>query len=696
MKHAKRSPKPRTSRSGIVLLLLMAAVFVGVVVVLPLVRPEVRPNAQAANAQTVTMQISAAGDIANEDGTAVTVGQEKIWLGTGADAKASYTGLRFSGATIPKGAVVHSARVEVTQPEDAWIPVAFAVFAESAAASEPFSKTSPPSRRMHSATAVTHNDNVKWNANTVYSLDVTKLVSELAATSARDVVTLVLRGSGGSWGRKFVWGSPATGKAPRLVVTYSGAAGGISAVPATATPATGTPAPTVGHTMTTTPTAGAPTAGGSGRSHALGVWTPSKWDTCTQAVHDAYSVIGPDGKRYPTWHPPVDPKTGCSFGHEHGRDPSKSLIWDDVRRYFAYDADRNGQVSDAEMAGAGIPFGYVNEQLDTAGGMMRHEDHVGHKIDWANGEPDIATDRFDSNPTAGVVVPVKTNSTPKWKDVGARCFHMAKVHQGVSTHDAFTNNLHEVMYFVKCSGPTSAYDMQAMTSTLMSFGKAGEFTNLCDGDGDRTTPVVLGTTDVNAKYPGSRGNGARNIIQRSCVEKHFLVPEGKFSMNFYEAWPGTITLTTAGGKRLLWGANLLFDVEDANRYFYPGKPNNIGYSMDLCYEQLAGGRQARGGTCMHATNYGRTTGITWDDPRSAFRGLHRGMYFQPPVLENADGADVWYTDVFGRNASRTPFAGSVKQLLSRKNVNHNTFGQTDPRVNDRAHDDGKGTVHAPN
>src|SRR5262245_1059193 len=45
---------------------------------------------------------------------------------------------------------------------------------------------------------------------------------------------------------------------------------------------------------------------------------------CPQALHDSYVVTGPDGKVYPTWHPPVDPVYGCYFGHEHGSDPRTS------------------------------------------------------------------------------------------------------------------------------------------------------------------------------------------------------------------------------------------------------------------------------------------------------------------------------------------------------------------------------------
>ena len=77
----------------------------------------------------------------------------------------------------------------------------------------------------------------------------------------------------------------------------------------------------------------------NGPSAAFGLWTPGPGDTCTKDIHDQYSVVGPDGKLYPTWHPPVDPATGCTFGHEHGRDPRGSNLYHQV---------------------GAIPFGYAN------------------------------------------------------------------------------------------------------------------------------------------------------------------------------------------------------------------------------------------------------------------------------------------------------------------------------------------------
>ncbi len=42
---------------------------------------------------------------------------------------------------------------------------------------------------------------------------------------------------------------------------------------------------------------------------------------CPQSVVDSYTVVGPDGNVYPTWHPAVDPTYGCWFAEEHGSDP---------------------------------------------------------------------------------------------------------------------------------------------------------------------------------------------------------------------------------------------------------------------------------------------------------------------------------------------------------------------------------------
>jgi hypothetical protein len=452
---------------------------------------------------------------------------------------------------------------------------------------------------------------------------------------------------------------------------------------------------------------------------SYGIWNPTSRDTCTKAQHDSYSVIGPDGKRYPTWHPPLGPND-CTFGHEHGRDPKRSMLWPQIQQYFYYDANGNGVMDPQEAEVTGIPFGYANEQMDvysSARGlqMMRHEDHVGHKVDWVDGEADLASHQMNNSLTDGAWVGRLGNGRVQ-ADTGVRCRFLAKVHQGVSTPDAFTNNLHEVMYFANCTHSNPSNNQEISVTKMMAFNKPGGFTKfmpMC-GVGRRDNPqnfVSLGTNAMNEMYPS--GPGDREILTRDCIEKGFLVPEGSFSGNLYEAWSATLAIHDSRGRAIASGINLLFDVEDANRYYYPedlkvsrgytspAAGTNLGMSMDLCYDTSLSsqGRVARGGPCELATNFGRITDITWDDPRSAFRGIHRGMYFMPATLKKAGGPITWYTDPFGDKGSDKPFPGSIKQRVTSATLDYSTLigkQPLDPRVTDRYHDDGSGSVHAPN
>jgi hypothetical protein len=100
----------------------------------------------------------------------------------------------------------------------------------------------------------------------------------------------------------------------------------------------------------------------------FGTWRPTQGDTCSAAVHNSYSVtVG--GKRYSTWHPPVDPATGCTLGHEHGMDP------------------RLAQADNTLPA-----FGLAAE----AAGIR--EPHTGYKVDYVNLGDMTATAQSDYEP----------------------------------------------------------------------------------------------------------------------------------------------------------------------------------------------------------------------------------------------------------------------------------------------------------
>lgn len=352
-------------------------------------------------------------------------------------------------------------------------------------------------------------------------------------------------------------------------------------------------------------------------SHAYGQWTPSHWDTCSREIHDRYSVLGPDGKLYPTWHPPIDPQTGCRFGHEHGRDPSGSNLYSTT---------------------GPIPFGVANEALDTWDPEgQRHEDHVGHKIEWENG---VHLQKIVGN---GRV------------DVGVTCDFLTKVHQGTHSKDAFTNNLHELAYHVRCDDGTEIH-----ATLMVAFGAPGEFVRSCD----KSTHIQAGAaTPANSPM----GNGVRFIPDRSCVDQFILVPSGQFSQfsqGLYEDWVSGNYIRKVDGTQLAY-FDPHFAVFAPSRFFDGNRSDLTGRSLAACYEKDSNGDQAHGGACDASTSNGQVQDVTWDDPRSQLNGLTREVYFNQTVINNAAGPKVWYTDPFGGHASPSPFPGSVKQFLAK-------------------------------
>ena len=358
-------------------------------------------------------------------------------------------------------------------------------------------------------------------------------------------------------------------------------------------------------------------------SAAFGIWSPGAFDTCTKEQHDAYFVVGPDGKKYPTWHPPTGPG-GCTFGHDHGRDPRGSDLFGSV---------------------GNIPFGLANEALlVTDPANPRHEDHVGHKVEWEN---DI---ELRPGGSAGNFLSV-------------RCDVLTKLHQGTHSKDAFTNNVHEIVQHLKCS------DGSEMGITMLTaIGNPGEFRSRCTGQ------VIQAGQATPLNSP--RGGGVRIIPERSCVERHMLVADGQrsdYGAALHENWETSQSIRRADGSTIAHFNNY-YQVRRPSRYYDPTQPNNVGRPMADCYATLPDGRRARGGDCAAATQDGSVTGITYDDPRSPFNGASRFVDVNGVEVNNAGGPEFWYTDAYGRNGQPQPFPGSVRQRVSRNNSDLGGFG----------------------
>jgi hypothetical protein len=212
----------------------------------------------ASNAYALTAQIAASGDDVNEDGASYHPADANIWLGDTAPLADDYTGLRFTHLNIPAGAVVQSAYLEFYNPQDAWINLDLNVVAEAADTSAEFAPNSRPSARPRTLKLVNHRSDALWFANTWYTLgDLTPIVQEVVGRpgwNAGSNLSIVIKGTGRAWGRKFITSFDGDPKhAPRLVLTFAGVnPTALSINPPTPTAApTGTPVVTE---VTTTPT----------------------------------------------------------------------------------------------------------------------------------------------------------------------------------------------------------------------------------------------------------------------------------------------------------------------------------------------------------------------------------------------------------------------------------------------------------
>ncbi len=176
---------------------------------------------------TVTVQISMGSDDVNEDGSNYVPSFQGMWYGNGGSTTGSFAGLRFNNINIPRGATITSARIEIFSANaNQWTQMSFEIAGEANNTALTFSTSSRPSQRPLTVARITHSSNAQWIANTWYTLEtITPIIQEIVNRSgwqSGNSVALILRGTGGAWGRKYSWGFEANpANAPRLVITYT-------------------------------------------------------------------------------------------------------------------------------------------------------------------------------------------------------------------------------------------------------------------------------------------------------------------------------------------------------------------------------------------------------------------------------------------------------------------------------------------
>ena len=310
-----------------------------------------------------------------------------------------------------------------------------------------------------------------------------------------------------------------------------------------------------------------------------------------------------------------------------------------------------------------MPLGVANEALETFDpANPRREDHVGHKIEWEND------------------VPMRVNAGVASAILQVTCDVMIKLHQGTHSKDAFTNNLHEMVYHIRCNDGSEAH-----LTFMAAIGTPGEFVRSYNQE--QSVKVGLATP------PNSPNGGGRCIIpDAACVQQFLVMNDGNssdFGSGLHESWQTSNDIRTADGRSIA-SFDPYFQVNFPSRYCDPALPGITGRPVDLCFLPTA---RARGGACQESIRNGATAGVAYTDPRSAFNGVERFIDVNSIRIDNRDGPAVWYTNPFGRGGRTEPFPGSVRQALSK--VNNSALRISGPGLGfDRFY--GGAKTHAPN
>jgi hypothetical protein len=257
---------------------------------------------------------------------------------------------------------------------------------------------------------------------------------------------------------------------------------------------------------------------------------------------------------------------------------------------------------------------------------------------------------------------------------------MYKLHQGTHSKDAFTNNLHEVVYHAECNDGSEVH-----ITMMAAIGTAGEFTRTCDG------PRIRVGTPTPANSPN--GGGQRVIPDRSCVDQFMLVPNGAqsdFRQALHESWQQSLSIRTENGRRIA-SMDPYFQVFQPSRFHDPSKADLTGRPIDMCYVTEANGDHAQGGLC--AVTQGGSLALAFDDPRSPFNGVRRVLDVNSFDIDNANGPTVWYSDPFGGHAKTTPFPGAIRQFIAK--IDNTGLNLSGPGIGSQRNYGGAG-VHAPN
>ncbi|MFC6233937.1 hypothetical protein ACFPZL_02420 [Leucobacter soli] len=429
-------------------------------------------------------------------------------------------------------------------------------------------------------------------------------------------------------------------------------------------------------------------------------WTPSEYDTCTAAEHNEYAVIGPDGKLYPGWHPPVHERadgTTCAFGHEHGDDPRNSDIYAWAMEQYAAEAaaaPNNREIVTVDKAAGeyldvatdralGLPFGYGSERLTeysnanpTGPNVHRHEDDPGHKVIVSNNQ------KLRDGSNTAIKFP-NTFGAP----TELACDYLMKMHQGSHSNDPTKNNTHELFYAVQCNDGTKIF-----ATTMTNYGNANELHSSCTRpfSGGQSAPTAVPT--IGSDLP--RGDGGMRLIPTAdCISKYTTNGTGVYRTSDagagttddrrgspasqtngwwwagYERWQSFTSITDESGKEIVryepW-----FGLQNPVRYYVSNSGKKADGTADTAVARLNDlaweeGYQL-GWQPWASQRAASETKVDWKSPDAWFNGAIRDAWITAAKVDHQSGSsNALYITPWGKGARVEPFEGSLRIYVSR-------------------------------
>lgn len=369
---------------------------------------------------------------------------------------------------------------------------------------------------------------------------------------------------------------------------------------------------------------------------------PRQSGECSEEVHARYWVRGSNGVTHPTWHPPIDPTTGCRFAHEHGDDPRESPNY-----VFAQ----------------GVPFGTTHK---ASGAFMRHEDHVGHKIvvqtNWG---------LVDGNPQNG-----SQPQSDAIRRTGVNCDWLSKIHQGSWSRDAMANNAHEYFLNLRCTD-----GVQIRLKQLVTFGPPELVTNICNNPAVDQANALSNPDQTSQAFPsGVVSTSGTEVTKALDGKREFACIESvRWKDHLEELWKSDGVIELPGGGFIQFSP--YYVVLNPARYLdhqwaVRGAADGYVSSLDLCFDDNAAFRGLPMGFCDSVPDAlaQLPSGNRQRDIRNPMNGTRRVIHPKNVVLYTANESGggnliTFCTDILGRNArvleSGNCADNEIEQVVSR-------------------------------